>query len=109
MLLIKKVARTVKTLGTILAVILILLGLIVLPLPLPFGTIMVLVGVAIAVLCNNTVRVFVRDIRTQHPKLEKVIVHLKQFLPRVLKRAIDLTAPLRQKTKSIQKKYISKK
>lgn len=77
----------------ILAFLLIIVGLIVLPLPLPFGALMIIVGVTILISSNETAAGWVRNRRSQNPKLNGRLLVLEARLPGILGRILRRTTP----------------
>ena len=83
----------VRVSGTVVAALLVIVGLIVLPLPLPLGAISILLGVGLAITVNPSVKRQVMHYRHTYPRLEAVIQRFQSYLPGFLRKPIHDSAP----------------
>lgn len=76
-----------------LALLLMLAGLIILPLPLPFGALLLIVGCALLVSVNEAASLRFKQLRSDYPRLNRLVAPLERRLPGALGRAMRRTAP----------------
>ncbi len=75
---------------------LVVLGLAITPLPIPVGLIMVLFGLAILTLKSDSLRAFLRARRQRYRRLSAKLTGITPKLPKLLRRAVELTDPDRK-------------
>ena len=78
---------------TLLASLIILLGLIVFSSPLPFGSALILAGCALLVSVSESAAMRVRRLRTGYPRLNVFVTGFELRAPGALARALRRTAP----------------
>jgi hypothetical protein len=76
-----------------LALLLILAGLVILPLPLPFGAFLLIVGCALLVSVNEAASLRFKRLRSDYPRLNRLVAPIERRLPGALGRAMRRTAP----------------
>ncbi len=81
----------------IVAILCLIGSLIALPTPLPIGLILFAVGIALLVMTSNTVRNWLRTLRSRFPRFDDKLDAVSDYLPRPLQRALRMSAPRRHK------------
>lgn len=75
-------------LGSLIGMVLVLLGLVVLPLPIPFGAVMIVGGLALMVWANPWIARWIRRWRRNSTRFDAAIGKVARFLPKWLQRRL---------------------
>ncbi len=75
-------------LGSLIGMVLVLLGLVVLPLPIPFGAVMIVGGLALMVWANPWIARRIRRWRRNSTRFDAAIGKVARFLPKWLQRRL---------------------
>lgn len=79
------------------AVLLFIIGIITLPTPVPIGLIFLGISLSLLVMVSQTVRNWLLRIREKNPSIDKFFTRAEDYLPGILKRALQKSAPHRSR------------
>ncbi|NRA29339.1 MAG: hypothetical protein HRU11_03680 [Parvularculaceae bacterium] len=73
--------------------VLVLFGLVLFPMPIPVGLVMIAVGLLLLAPYFKPVQIVVRSLRRRSDKVDSALLKIKPKCPRVIRKAIEKTAP----------------
>ena len=87
------ISKILHIIASMIAVVLILVGIATFFLPIPIGAILILIGLALLIGSNAAFALWLRGLRQRHPDMDSRIRRAEKWLPGPLRAPLDKTRP----------------